>query len=130
MLRAQTFSYEAAIAVPFHLVGRARDAWLRLTVDALSRERSMVDASRDMRLFQCRIGSDRPAFAHVKQFADAGSHPCLAAACVVPFECGFRAESRQRNFAGRCQQMSVKIARIAAGIVAGRVNRDIERESV
>jgi len=60
----------------------------------------------------------------------AGPRPASRRLASLPLERGFGPQALERRFACGREQMRVEIARIAAGKIPGRVNRDIEREPI
>ena len=130
VLGADALGHHTAISLPFHFECGTRNVRRRLAVDALRLERTMIDAGFQALLCQGGIRSHRPTLAHMQQLVDRRSETGLATSCVAPFEGGFGAQSRRRGLARRCEQVRVKIARIAARIIPRRMNRDIERESI
>jgi hypothetical protein len=68
VVSADAFSYVAVLSSAFDLVRGERDMWLRLPVDPLLRQRSVVYTSLDVSLLERFVRHSRPALADRCEF--------------------------------------------------------------
>ncbi len=82
----------------------------------------MIDMGGDMRLIQGLVCDECPTLPDMKQFVYRRFQPQLAPRHVVQLERGLGAKPFQCDLAGRCQQVRVKIARIAPREISRRMD--------
>src|SRR5262249_31313080 len=99
-------------------------------LDPLLAKGPVIDSRGLVSVMQSLVGDCRPALAHVNQLVDGGAQSQLAPGSVTELERGFRGQPLGSDFPRGCEQVSVKIARIASRIVARSVYRDIDGESI
>src|SRR5437660_1155692 len=128
VFRAQVLGNFAASPAPLYFVSRKRNTRPRLAIDASRRERAVLDTRLDVRLTQGAVRERRPSLTQCEEFVTAArelSSEPFTAAHVQP---GFRAQTCRGDLASGREQVTMKVAGVAAW--ARVVDRQIDRNIV